>query len=403
MIDLQYIAEPSANLKSELDAAWKRVLARNDVGFTKIPEDDAAWSDLEKRLEEVGHPKRLLVIGIGGSSLGTQVIHQCFRGASAVEIFFLESADPARWNLLCSMGPDWRDSHIAIVSKSGGTLETLSWVEKLAAQTPSWLTAQNCTVIASPGHGVLQNWAEREKIPSLRIPQNVGGRFSVLTAAGMFPAGLMGLSLFEFRQGARWALENIDLATKVSASILASWQRGEWITQMWTYSDSLRMFGPWWQQLWSESLGKKLDRNGAPAPRASTPISCLGPRDQHSLLQQLIEGYRDKHVLLTRVKGMEMDEPFLPKLFPEASFFGRQVSLGKVLTSEATAFEQSMIDSGIRLGMMELEGLTEKGLGALFMFWQVVIAQVGEHIGINAFDQPGVELGKKHTNRILSE
>src|SRR6185312_1624013 len=111
-----------------------------------------------------------------------------------------------------------------------------------------------------------------------------------------------------FRSGAAWAIENTSLATQLSAAILQSWDRGEWITQLWSYSESFRIFGEWWQQLWGESLGKKLNRSGKAAPRASTPMACAGPRDQHSLVQQLMEGARDKYVLISRVGAVEADK-----------------------------------------------------------------------------------------------
>jgi glucose-6-phosphate isomerase len=303
---------------------------------------------------------------------------------------------------LRQLGPDWQEAHIAIVSKSGGTLETLAWAEKLGAQDPTWLNPTNCTLIASPGHGALQTWAEKNRVHTLTIPENIGGRFSVLTACGMFPAGLMGLSLFEFRQGAAWALENVDLASHLSASILTSWKREEWITQLWTYSENLRMFGQWWQQLWGESLAKRVKRDGSPAPRASTPMSCMGSRDHHSLLQQLIDGYRDKHVLITRVKSTEAGgEVFTPNIFSEAPFYQKPTTLGRILGSQAEAFERSLIEREIGFDALELESLTEKGLGAFFMLWQMVIAQLGEYLEINAFDQPGVESGKRHAEKIL--
>ncbi len=231
---------------------------------------------------------------------------------------------------------------------------------------------------------------------------NVGGRFSVLTAAGMLPAGLMGLKPAEFREGAIWALKKTELMNTLSAAILNSWERGEWITQMWSYSESLRVFGEWWQQLWGESLAKKVDRTGAEAPRASTPMSCRGPRDQHSLVQQLVEGAKDKFVFVNRVRTVETDSSsFRPSLFPDMPFHGRQASLGKVLSAEAQAFERAMAEARIPFATTSIESLNERTLGALFMTWQMVIAQLGEFMNLNAFDQPGVESGKRFANEIL--
>jgi glucose-6-phosphate isomerase len=223
----------------------------------------------------------------------------------------------------------------------------------------------------------------------------------------MYPAALMGLNVSEFREGARWALNHSSLATEMSCQILESWERQEWITQMWTYSEELAVFGEWWQQLWGESLGKRLNRTGQPAPRASTPMACRGPRDQHSLVQQLMDGARDKFVIVNRVKNLENSVEtsgagtFNAKLFPEMPFAGRTISLGQILGAEAQAFERSVQDSGIRSFTMTLDSFNEQSLGALFMLWQICVAQLGEYMGIDAFNQPGVELGKKYAAQLL--
>lgn len=402
MIEIENSREADLVLKQRLDECWQAVLKRAEVGFAQIPSLNDDWLALEKRLDECRNASRVIVIGIGGSSLGTQVIHECFRSSGAAEIVFLESPSPHMWTVLRELGPDWLDNHLVIVSKSGNTLETLAWVERLAGREPSWINPKQCTVIASPGSGPLQKWAAEQNIPCLTIPTNVGGRFSVLTAVSMFPAGLMGLSLHEFRDGATWALERPYLATAISCEVIESWKRGEWITQMWTYSEGLRVFGDWWQQLWSESLGKRLDRNGAEAKRTSTPMACRGPRDQHSQVQQLIEGAKDKFVFVTRVTAVEdADGVFTPHLFSDMPFFGKEISLGKIMGVEADAFELSLEEAKIPFVTMTVRGLNERSLGALFMLWQMTIAQLGEYLGIDAFNQPGVELGKRHAGRLL--
>jgi glucose-6-phosphate isomerase len=405
MIQLRNFTVPDATLKQRLDQAWSDVLKRSEVGFPRIPESGTEWDAIASRMQSARPAKRALILGIGGSSLGTQVLTRCFHERSETEIHYLESPDPYTSGILKELGaPEWKDKHVVIVSKSGNTLETLSWVEAIAARDPQWMRNSQVTVIASPGEGPLQKWAKREGVPCLWIPASVGGRFSVLSAVSMFPAALMGLELNGFRDGAAWALKNSALATNLSAQVVQGWARGEWITQMWTYSEGLRVFGEWWQQLWGESLAKKTKRDGGEAPRASTPMACSGPRDQHSLVQQLIEGAHDKQIFLTRVKSVESSsETFKPALFPEMPFHGREISLGRILGAEAQAFEASVKESGIHYSTIEVDKLDERTLGALFMLWQMVIAQLGEYMGIDTFNQPGVELGKKYAAKLLRE
>ncbi|MGE0528782.1 MAG: hypothetical protein AB7G93_07755 [Bdellovibrionales bacterium] len=405
MITLRNFSPVSPELNTQLASAWKAVLERPDIGFPRLAAPSDAWSSIAEHCEQVtaSVPDALLVLGIGGSSLGTQVLYEAFRPKVKVKTLFLESPDPYTAFLLHDLVHSGvKNPHVTIVSKSGTTLETLSWVESLAQSHPDWLTAARCTVVASPGNGPLQQWARSRTIPILWIPSEVGGRFSVLSAVSMFPAGIMGLNLEEFRKGAAWALEHADLASQISGQVLHSWEHEKWITQMWTYSEALRVFGEWWQQLWSESLAKRHNRNGATAPRVSSPMSCRGPRDQHSQVQQLIEGAKDKQVFVVRVNEVEADaRQFRASLFSEMPFHNRSLSLGRILGAEAQAFEQSLNEAGVPFAALTLDALNERSLGALFMLWQIVIAQLGERLNIDAFDQPGVELGKKHAKQIL--
>lgn len=389
-------AEVYENLLPEI---WKRP----EMGFFAGESFANLQSLIEDRLESLGHVERVIVVGIGGSSLGTRVIHDTLGVNGPSRFFFLESIDPVTWQSLLRQGSDWRDAHLVFVSKSGGTLETLTWIERLftAGWDPS--LKDRVTVIAGHAGGLLQSWAKDNAHPVLAIPEKLSGRFSVLSAVGMWPAALMGLSPFEFHKGALWAMEQSQLVCHIAALIENSWRQERWITQMWSYSESLRCFGLWWQQLWSESLAKRKDMEGRDGPKVSTPMTCLGPRDQHSLLQQLIEGPQDKYVFLNRVTQLENDgELFEPKIFARTALGTRPTSIGKVLSAEAQAFERSLVDTGIPYTRIEIEKLSESSLGAMFMLWQIVVVLLGERLRINPFNQPGVELGKRHVRDLLN-
>ena len=219
----------------------------------------------------------------------------------------------------------------------------------------------------------------------------------------MLPAAILGLEPERFRVGAAWALAHPEVAATMAEAAWESWARGEWITQLWSFSVGLHAFGEWWQQLWAESLAKKTARGGAGAPRASSPMGCTGPRDQHSVLQQLIEGARDKFVFVTRVASHERDtERFQANLMNGSLITGREISLGKILSVEAQAFERSLKDSKIQSLSLMAEDLSESSLAALFMTWQMTVAMLGERMGIDPFNQPGVEVGKKHAAQLLN-
>ncbi len=171
MIEIKNIKPPEGDLKNALDACWSKVLGRPEVGFTRIAEQLQDWKAIEDRVHNSRPARRVLVIGIGGSSLGTQVIYEGLRANRPVQMAFLESPDPDVWSQMRGLSePEWRDKHVVIVSKSGNTLETLSWVERLNAHEPNWMKSSQVTVVASPGNGALQKWAALEKVETLWIP-----------------------------------------------------------------------------------------------------------------------------------------------------------------------------------------------------------------------------------------
>jgi glucose-6-phosphate isomerase len=379
---------------------WNQFLKKPEAEFVRInepkPEQDQLWTAIRERASQI-QAKRVLIVGIGGSSLGTQMIEQALSkgpgGKSSREFIYLEVPDSRQWLEL--KGTLTGQEHVLLISKSGETLETLTWMERLYASFPQLLDASHCTVISSPGEGPLQKFAKQNQLVNLTLPKAIGGRFSVLSAVGMLPAALMDIDIDAIRKGAHWASQRPELAAQLAGAALDSWKRNETITQLWTFASCLKAHGEWWQQLWSESLGKK-------GVLASSPMSCLGPRDQHSQVQQLLEGQRDKFVIIMRVNELESHtDGFKAQLFSQLPFHGRETSLGEVLKAQAQAFEKSLTEVSVSNMTLHLESLTATHLGALIMLWEMVIAMMGESLKINAFNQPGVELGKIYAKELL--
>jgi glucose-6-phosphate isomerase len=293
---------------------------------------------------------------------------------------------------------DLKRVHFIFISKSGKTLETLSLLDywsQIFREEDLDISKQS-TVICGALKSPLREWAEKNGVPILPVPEDVGGRFSVLTPVGLLPAALMGLPLERLRAGAEWALSQKDMVLQLSASALQSFEEKRWVTQMWIYSEHFHTLGLWWQQLWSESLGKKQKRSGEAAPQVSTPMVCLGPQDQHSLLQQLQEAGRDKAIILFRdpaveQSGMAFECRTLKKLIEGC----QTLHLGEILAAEADGFQGALNEAQIPFIELRADSSQLESWGAFFMLWELVIAVLGEALEINAFDQPGVELGKR--------
>ena len=249
-------------------------------------------------------------------------------------------------------------------------------------------------------------WARKEGVPSLEIPKDVGGRFSVLTPVGILPAAFYGLDVSALREGAAWALNQDDLIAQLTAQSLLSFKRDEWVTLFWAYADGLRDFGLWTQQLWAESLGKAKNRKGGEAPRASTPIPAIGSSDQHSILQQVMEGARDKFLWFLRVEASETNSTeggvTLERNLFDCQALMNGKTMGDLFGAMASATQSALEKQGVQSLTLTTQELNERSIGALFMILELVIGALGEALDINAFDQPGVEAGKILARKILS-
>lgn len=393
-----------------LELARKSVAAlkaRKDLGFLRLTERSDLWTTSENRAREIRKSShRLAILGMGGSSLGGRAMIQALhKWNSTHEIDFLDNVDADRFWKWLKNRKDIQETHFVIVSKSGNTIETLTMAEfadqHLRASGHKKLSA-SATVISEFEDNPLMRWARKEGVGALEIPKDVGGRFSVLSPVGLLPAAYYGLDLSQIREGAAWALTQDELIARLTAQTLASFDRKEWITQFWAYSDGLRDFGLWTQQLWAESLGKAKDRQGNAAPRASTPMAATGSSDQHSILQQVMEGARDKFLWFFRVNESENDKQTIDKTLFDCQTIMHGKSMGQLFGAMATATRDALEKEGVQSLTLSTEKLDEKSIGALFMILELVVGALGEAMDINAFDQPGVELGKKLARGILS-
>lgn len=379
----------------EIESAYDMFLDRPEIGFPQIPVREDLWTDTEELGQLLKKKyKKMVVVGIGGSSLGTRVLIESF---GIKNIFFVDNVDANEFENLFSEMNDLNQVVWVAISKSGTTIETLCALEYINQiyEKMNFKFTKHVVVISEKRKNSLTDWAEAHQVPMLEVPLDVGGRFSVLTPVGMLPAAFAGINIEQIRKGALRALENKKLVCEMAAQSLLSFKRGEWITLFWFYCSKMKSFGMWLQQLWAESLGKKIDRKNMAAPRASTPMWAIGATDQHSILQQVMEGARDKFVIFFRFDKAEGGTEVLQKnIFSETqSLVGR--NMGELLKAEAIATQEALSQNGVSTMTLQTKVVDEEAIGYLFMMMQLVVAVIGEKMNINAFDQPGVELGKR--------
>ena len=370
-----------------------------EVGFMDLPyRDPSNTLDLARRMRET--TDTLVLIGIGGSSLGAECVMQVTGKDKG--FYVLDNVDPEKFfSVLSSIDP--RKSCFNVVSKSGSTTETVVnffMVKSLLEKHMSWDTLKKHLVITTdPEKGFLREFTLKENITFLEVPPNVGGRFSVLSDVGLFPAAYMGVDVNALLEGARLAL---DHCSKPSLSENPAWilaafhyfhyRGGKNIAVMMPYCERLSLFVDWWRQLWAESLGKN--------SCGQTPVKAIGTVDQHSQIQLYNDGPKDKVITFMVVKKMFHDFT-LDDSLPEAFVYLREKTLSEVLKASYLGTASALYKNGVPFITIEIEELNEKSLGMLFMIYEVATALSGYLYNLNPFDQPGVEEGKRLTKGLL--
>lgn len=403
MFELLNSHKISEELRSQSQKSLQAFMARKDLGFVFLPDRTPLWEQSQKIGESLRKKyHNLVVVGIGGSSLGVRVLAQI---QDAQNIFFVDNVDATEFeNVLKRIGSLEKTSW-AFISKSGTTIETLlalEYIEQLYKEKNLSLHERS-VVITENKPSTLSTWAQKHQVPQCEIPLDVGGRFSVLSPVGLVPAAFLGINLEQMRAGAIAARKNTVLIENLMAHFMESFQKEQWISLFWYYSSRAHSLGMWVQQLWAESLGKKLNRRGSEAPRASTPMWAIGASDQHSILQQVMEGARDKFVLFHRFEDGEGGALKLEhSQFAETKTLA-QKSMGSLLKAEAMATEEALRSSGVSTLCLKTRALDPESLAYYFMLLELIVAGLGEWMDINAFDQPGVELGKRLAKDLLNK
>jgi glucose-6-phosphate isomerase len=399
--------------------------AAGEMGFFSLPEAREGAAAVQAIADSFGQWfENLVVLGIGGSALGTTTLRDALLGPHWNELddeardhyprlYVLDNVDPRSVGGLLDR-LDLRKTLFNVVSKSGSTAETMSQYMVVEHRLKELLGDEGARghflFTTDPEAGILRKIAEEEGIPALEVPPNVGGRFSVLSAVGLLPAAVVGIDIGGLLDGAAEMAERC--ATPVlqenPAGILATLLHradtleGAPIHVMMPYSDRLKSFSAWFQQLWAESLGKARRRDGTVVNRGPTPLPALGATDQHSLLQLFMEGPRDKVVLFMGVEGVEdpVELPALRQELPALAYLGGH-SLAELLDTERRATMEALRREGRPNLSIEIGSLSAGTMGSLFMLFQIATVYAGALYGVDPLDQPGVELSKKLTYGLL--
>jgi glucose-6-phosphate isomerase len=397
------------DLRPRLEEAMSTFL-EDQPGFMRLPET-TEFSDPSKTLaQEVrdSGATDFIHVGIGGSALGPIALHRALNhpyynlltARGGPRLHFAENTDPATLSAILDVA-DKTNTWVNAVTKSGTTAETMAnflvirgaLVEALGEDA----YGERVVFTTDPEEGYLVRIAEREDVKTLQIPPDVGGRFSVLTPVGLFPAAVTGLDIDALLRGAAQCAGEVaergtDHPTVQGAAYhyLMDTVHGRNVRVMMPYADSLDRLAAWFVQLWAESLGKE--------GKGSTPHGAVGTTDQHSQVQLYMQGPQDKVIEVIEVEDHPRDLS-IPKAYEDlegVGYLGGH-TMAELLNVECDATRRALTEAGRPNSSIRLGAIDEEHLGYLFQALEVQTAITGSLYGVNAFDQPGVEAGKQIT------
>ena len=401
MLNTQYFISNSD------DGLFERIqLETNKIGYYNLPEQNLDYLDIylkkldaRQTLETI---MNVVVVGIGGSSLGTKAIYNFLEPLNNLirRLHFLDSTDPIAIRNCCQK-LNLDTSHFLIISKSGTTIETIAIYKYLLGIIANHAQKEPPFTFITDKDSALEAHAEEVNALVVNIQDNVGGRFSVLSSIGIVPLALAGIDIEELLKGANKIRQSFfgvgymqdTLLNK--ATFYAKNSTTYNINAIFSYAESLHSFNQWYVQLWGESLGKRQLNSAFNV--GQTPIGLTGPKDQHSFLQLLVEGTRNKTVSFIKMSHFEdsLKIPLIKLKNLESLDIINGVHFSDLINTQADAIIESLKQSErIPLDEIIIDKQDAFSIGQLIYYFELLTSLVGDLLNINTYNQPGVESGK---------
>lgn len=418
-VDQQSVSQ----IKTEILAAKEHLLrgdaAGNDfLGWVNLPEDydKDEFARIKADVARLSAKSRIfVVIGIGGSYLGARMVIEALqsefaslvRGERPYIVYAGHTLGEDYYHQLLTL-LDHEDYSVAVISKSGTTTEPAVAFRIVKAHLENKYgkeeAAQRIVAITDARKGALHEIAVQEGYPMYVIPDNVGGRFSVLTPVGLLPIAMAGYDIDRLMQGARdmrqVCLSGNDLESNPALMYAAIrnvlYRNGIKVEMMVSSLPNLRYLAEWWKQLYGESEGKQ--------HKGLLPHSLSITTDLHSMGQYVQDGERLMMETMLRVKSPSTHTP-VP--VDERNLDGINYLTSKSLTQINDCATDGTIEAHVSGGVpvmeIEVEHIDEYTLGQLIYFFEFACGVSGYTLGVNPFDQPGVEAYKKNMFRLLGK
>ena len=381
------------NLKKtkNLFLSLKKELENYEIPMMESYEKNYKFDFSEKTVKRFLKYKNVIVIGMGGSILGTKSIYSFFKEKIKKNFFFFDNLDV---NLNCEFKKikNLKNSCFIVVSKSGNTLETITNLGVIFSKT---LLKNKLIIITEIMSNGLMSVADKYNAKVIEHKKFIGGRYSVFSESSMFPAALMNLNLRKFKN-LKMLLKNknfIFSLIKNVAAIFTLNTQGVNNSVILNYDSSLNNLGYWYQQLVAESLGKK--------GRGINPMLSFGPKDHHSLLQLYLDGPKDKFFTFFNPSKKESKYKISKDVIPNSMKFLKNKNLNFIVNAQCDATKNIFKLKKIPFRQITFNKKNEEELGELFTFFVLETILLSRLIKVNPFDQPAIEQVKVQTKRFL--
>lgn len=407
----------NAELKSNIEnqkknlESFKSIINNKDNGFFHLTDDKTHLTAAKEIYSKFQNKKYFVQIGIGGSALGPQMLIAALQKNFNRQFIFLDNTDSdyieRELNKI-----DLKEALFYVVSKSGGTAETIACMsvvynQLLELDIPKDNFKDYFVFSTDPSSGQLREFVAKNDFTALPVPSNIGGRFSVMTSVGLLPALFAGINIDKLYTGANsiknslLSVENNELlltAEKVISLYDLNPSVNE--TVLMPYSSLLKEFSAWFVQLWAESLGKfSHEQNKAVG---LTPVPAYGATDQHSQMQLFMEGPNNKLLFLLGINKRSKDYALNSDIDLDSARKLNLFSMNQLLNAEYHGSLKALSENKRHVIQIDIDTLNEESLGALILFFESLTALMGKLLKVDPFDQPGVELGKVYTFEFLT-
>ena len=384
------------------------------LGFYDLPENSTRHiDDFIANLDPVFDT--MLVLGIGGSALGNKALYSALKTEAELprKLVVYDNVDPVfLYEILSQINLE--TTLVNVITKSGTTAETMAGymivADILKRKFPKDYQ-KRIIVTTDKERGFLRQVIKKEGYKNFTVPDNVGGRFSVLSDVGLVSSAFTGIKIKELLKGAKAMRERcsepdiMENPAYLNGLIHFLYYRlGKNISVMMPYSNSLYDLADWYRQLWAESLGKRKDIKGREVYVGQTPVKALGTTDQHSQVQLYTEGPNDKVITFITVENFKHDY-IIPNLHPdheEVNYLGNR-KLSDLLNAERLATEIALSKAMRPNGNIVFPQIDAYHLGQFIMLYEIQTVFTGKLLCINPLDQPGVEAGKIATYALMNK